>query len=1269
MSDGTDQRQRVPPILSVRPFRVDEVDFATRAAMQAALARHLRFVDLGGQDRGDWQRLFDNDESLVLARIAAIDLVALERQLTRDLEAAQPTPAVHVIALMAQQVDRWWKALAGNTQPAARAVCEQIEQAVALRLRGDLAWMLGHFGTLPWRGQPLTQAANGLSALWLTPGTGEPALRALPATADNTALRPIGFAFLSAICRLKHLAAELLPGSLPSGQHEPAAAMLMAFLKLYGTVQEGINRFAERHIDFYYRDCLGLRPAPARPDAQHLVCLREPRAAGEVLLPQGALFEAGKDANGRPIEFAGDHTLAVTEAAVAELYTLRQDRDAQISPERDFGFVTRIKAARLPVWPAASLPPASALPCHALFGGDRGACSAVSDARLGLAIATPVLRLAEGEREIRVRLRVSPDDGGRSLSSLVDDTVQATSLEARRERFGRVLVRWLIAGDVLAPDDLQRLRDAASSLPGAASVGPVDVDDALHLIQGEGTPSRGLLFSRLINGLFDFQLTTAQGWWTPTATDISPHPEGGLLFVIRLRREDPAIVDCDLTLHGAEWATRWPLLRLDVSTHGRLYPYSLLSSLHLHEATLGVRVSGLKDVLLRNQLGRLDPSRPCHPFGPLPTTSSYLVFGSTEIAAKHLVNLTVHLEWSGLPTLAGGFGEWYRGYAPTYIAGEPTASLAILRDGQWQDCTGALARQALFSTEPAHGRLLPLRALPFDPPSVRKHSRPNRPEPLDGPRVMGGLYRLRLMSPEGAFGHAAYPLVLADAVNRQARSRRPAPQPNPPYTPLLERLWLDYEAIDTIPLDRADGEAGAVDGIEPSRLYHLHPFGLKALRSTIVEGAQSLIPRLDHDGHLLIGIAAAALDGPLSLLFHLREADAADSAGTAAPVRTLWSFLKSGVWHPLSPVHVLSDSTMGFLTTGIVTLDLPKGLDTRHDVMPSGLFWLRLSADHGFSRFAGLHGVHAQSARVTRVLPTAPPAPLSAPLAAVGQIEPRRSVAGLAGVVPVGALRGGRIEQDRVGFYASAGERLQHKRRASNPWDYERLVLERFPGVAKVKCFAAQSGHGAAPAPGHVRVVVVPEVPRNVHDLATTAPRLAAHELREIHAFLAAHASPWVRLQVRNAGYERIQVRCVIQTRRGTHQGVVLRRARRAIIDHLSPWIDGGCQAQFDWQLRCEDIQAPLRAVEGVQAVVRLSLLRTACDDEGQHTLGDTARPVPGEQAPQPCLRPLKPWNLALPMIDHLITAEDATHDIAPIATGLQDLAIGSTFIIGGVAS
>jgi hypothetical protein len=55
--------------------------------------------------------------------------------------------------------------------------------------------------------------------------------------------------------------------------------------------------------------------------------------------------------------------------------------------------------------------------------------------------------------------------------------------------------------------------------------------------------------------------------------------------VLRLRPQDPAIVGCNAAIHGADWPTEQPLLRIQLRDQGRLCAYSLLE-----EVRQGTRV-------------------------------------------------------------------------------------------------------------------------------------------------------------------------------------------------------------------------------------------------------------------------------------------------------------------------------------------------------------------------------------------------------------------------------------------------------------------------------------------------------------------------------------------------------------------------------------------------------------------------------------------------------------------------------------------------------
>ena len=1392
MPDGTQQDERAPPALQEGWFHVDELRLEDRVAMSAGLASQLTFYDLQHRPAGTWGEMFADDEALVLARIMSVDRAALQARFLRHFDAAPLEHLATQVVTLAGWIDLWFKTLKGGTGHAARALQERLDLLMGRRLGEDMAWIFEHFGSGPSgnpSGSPLAQLLDRtrqrLDPAWLAPRRVH---AVTPDRPPRELLRSAFFAFLHAIERLQELAREQLPHSLQSQAHEPAAGLFLTFLQLFEGAQKHLNRFTNRHVDFYYDECLRLQPRPAEADVAHLVCARDAAqdrtqpdrgAARDVIVPRGTRFMAGKDAAGDPVEFEAEDRLLVTDAQVVDLRTLRLERDTLISPEREFDYVTRAKARQLPAGTgnveAKGAATAQAWP---LFGGtdfSQGTLRS-EDARMGLAIASPLLWLKEGEREIRIDLRfehaedVDPDlvllikrmthgptpaltaavfrrylvldprllaEAERNDPAALDRLVQGLAqgftltpdepgdktpsppLADRCYRFfihqlvllaptralfytrlGRLFDRWLLSGrDWLTLAEVEPIKRAAHVLLGAEDTHPADASDPLCLMRGAHPPEHDLVFDQIFNGVFAVALSVPGGWYEADGAFVVPVPAepgapggataaGGVQLVIRLLPEDPPVVACHPPDHGPQWPEGLPLLRLQLKAQARLYPYSLLADVRLSEVNVAVQVRGVRELALHNQLGRLDASKPFNPFGPLPTPSSYLVFGSPEAARKNLTSLQLQIEWGGLPPGAGGFSGYYQGYDEVDNRSF-TATAAILRDGQWQ-AAGTPTGQPLFADADASGELSPCSRFDVDAAALAKHFRvvegglqdaaaaATLPELAWGPGARNGFFKLQLSGPPMAFGHQAYPTLLTRVVSDNARRPKdPLPIPNPPYTPVMERLTLDYTAQRSLHLGQiVQREPGAQAGAGPSpdgdRLLHLHPFGVQEVYPRHAGTAPTVLPLYPHDGHLFIGLSASTLQGPLTLLFHLRD----ESAGAALPHPpvTRWSYLAGDRWCPLAPERVLSDTTGGFLTSGIVTLDVPGDIARGNTVLPGELYWLCVATDEGFSGFAGLYGVKAQALRVRRVLDAdmaAATTEASISLLPAGTIKaPVQSIPGLAGVRQVGPSWGLRRREDRAQARTRIGERLRHKQRASTPWDYERLVLERFAGVYKVKCFTPAE-LGPEGAPGQVRVVVVPAVRRNEPQDSTLGPRMNAIDLQRITEFLRGLASPFARIEVRNAAYERVQVRCTVKLARGVAVGRTVRLLNTAIVEYLSPWHDIGYQARFDWVVRSEDIETRLREIEGVEFVTRLSLLHIAADEHGVYTLGDTARmatakAIDADTVPGTRLRPKWAWSLALPMRQHLIATAEHYGDPRPEPTGIARLAIGSTFIVGG---
>jgi hypothetical protein len=132
------------------------------------------------------------------------------------------------------------------------------------------------------------------------------------------------------------------------------------------------------------------------------------------------------------------------------------------------------------------------------------------------------------------------------------------------------------------------------------------------------------------------------------------------------------------------------------------------------------------------------------------------------------------------------------------------------------------------------------------------------------------------------------------------------------------------------------------------------------------------------------------------------------------------------------------------------------------------------------------------------------------------------------------------------------GERLRHKDRAALAWDYERLVLERFPTVWKAQALAARNPRRGV-APGEVTVVIV-SGPDSTEAMDSTAPAATAQVLDHIRTYLEQRTSPFVQLHVVNPVYVRVEVSATVRFRETESWGAAVVRLEEELVQYLSPW-------------------------------------------------------------------------------------------------------------------
>jgi hypothetical protein len=95
---------------------------------------------------------------------------------------------------------------------------------------------------------------------------------------------------------------------------------------------------------------------------------------------------------------------------------------------------------------------------------------------------------------------------------------------------------------------------------------------------------------------------------------------------------------------------------------------------------------GLKNLLLSNDFGALDASKPFMPFGGQPNKDTSLVIGHKEIFSKKNAAVTLNIEWAGLPANAYNIKYDANNSAtyPNVQWGVPGVMPAFLESGIWE---------------------------------------------------------------------------------------------------------------------------------------------------------------------------------------------------------------------------------------------------------------------------------------------------------------------------------------------------------------------------------------------------------------------------------------------------------------------------------------------------------------------------------------------------------------------------------------------------------
>ena len=881
--------------------------------------------------------------------------------------------------------------------------------------------------------------------------------------------------------------------------HEPHMALFLAFLQLFRIAQDHLNGLRDRHFHYYIQEVLRLQPRPARPAEVHLL-VELAKQVENYILPAGTALKAGKDAQGKAIQFTLPEDSSFDKAQVAAIQSVYHTPvdgklyTAAVSNSEDgagaalettdgrwepFGPVTRFRGT--------VDDPTPAVPRYT--GADdiqQETFTTVSTPdTCGFTIASPTLFLREGARYLLV-----------TFDTQVFDPANPVDPSA-----------W----------------EAAN---------------------------------------FRYRFTTGEDWHEGTPA-IKPYYDGGkLLFFIQLSPEEPAVLPYRAEVHGGRLQTTAPVWQILVGPeNGGASPYNELRKLKISKVAINVLVFGVRQLQVFNDFGPVDPSKEFMPFGPQPERGSKLRIGSAEaFQKKSWFTTLLHLDWAGLETASDPYipdVDPVQVIASKVDGSNASAAINLLNFGP----TSIAAASNVF-LGPDYGRtqLGPTRygdLPPFDVKTQEGYLVLELQGDLGHVSYPKYLAQAALLQVVKKDDRSTTEVAALNQNFRVTTDNKAITFPDPPYTPTLRGLALSYGAASEFTVNGGD-EAAFAERAE--QFFHSYPLGDREEHALLRGGADvPLLPQFDNEGETYLGLRNSLPRTVVNLLIQGAEGSA-NPLREIQPVS--WGYLHQNHWHDF-PAGEVVDGTEGLLQSGLVRITLPRKVSDDNTWLPAGYRWLRFSVPEHVDAVCDLLRVAAQATRAEFADRGNDLAFLGSPVPAgtiAKLVQPRSQVKKIE--QPYASFNG-RPPEDFAPFRRRVSERLRHKDRAITIWDYEHLVLEGFPETYRVKCLN-HTRLIADPldssrlledevAPGHVLVVAVPDQ-RQREAIDPLRPYTDLGTLKQIGDQLRSRISPHVRLDVRNPVFEPIQLDFSVRFFAGRDPVQYAKLLNQALVEYLSPW-------------------------------------------------------------------------------------------------------------------
>ncbi len=693
-------------------------------------------------------------------------------------------------------------------------------------------------------------------------------------------------------------------------------------------------------------------------------------------------------------------------------------------------------------------------------------------------------------------------------------------------------------------------------------VGELPVEIALSgevLLMKEGLRKVSIIWETLdeitIQGTAQVILTGEEGWLDPL--DIT-FGNNNKTWSFEIPEDVDPVGNYLEEIHERKLNTTKPTLIVSFADTAN---YRKFQKVNITTATIAVDVVGVQNLIVENELGRQTSDKPFMPFGSRPKKNSIMTIDVEEFKNKNIVEYDINLPWLNMPA---NFSSHYIAYNDEitkqkeeeeensgYLFGHVSMdyldhALKAPTEYEFIDLDADIT-DLQIEPDSRRSEFQILINSPYNASSSTHEmfNEPNISKIADQTYIKGGQIEVQLLS---SFYHDLYNPIYISVITADIWNGVEASDlPKEPYTPLTSGLSINYKAESKINFDSGSAPVKDVD------LHHTSPFGTE-----LIEDSSTLIQNIIHNT-LFIGLTDAKPRNVISLLFQVAEGTEDPDHSSFAPGEELkWSVLTDeDTWLPLDDSYILSNATNNFLSSGIVEVVLPKETGLNHFLLDSGMVWLRVTLNKVPVSVGRFYNIHSQACVATFENSNNTFEHLKTGLSpeTITQLARRKSK--IKNVTQPYTSFGGKSTESDLDFYRRISERLRHKDRALTIYDYERLVLQDFPQLHKVKCLNHTKKYSTSVdelAPGNVTLVVIPKIKDSGSEYRLK-PKVSQNIKDLIKAYLLPKKPMHAELEVANPIYEEVEFKFDVRFHDGYDYNYYSTQIIEDIKAYISPWI------------------------------------------------------------------------------------------------------------------